>query len=111
MKPLPHTPEILHVARRVVWFKEPEKALADPIHFLAHVMTYGTIEDLQALQGVVGIEEYCEVLDHAPPGVFDPRSWAYWNLKCGRGSPPPPMPTRFGIPQEPWPPGLSTPKT
>jgi hypothetical protein len=29
----------LNVARRVVWFKEPDKALADPVHFLAHVMT------------------------------------------------------------------------
>ena len=46
MKPLPATPELLQVARRVVWFKAPEAALADPIHFLAHVMTYGTADDL-----------------------------------------------------------------
>jgi len=39
MKPLPPTPELLAVARRVVWFKEPDEALADPVHFLAHVMT------------------------------------------------------------------------
>ena len=45
MKPLPATPELLNVARRVVWFKEPEAALADPVHFLAHVMTYGTVEE------------------------------------------------------------------
>jgi hypothetical protein len=96
MKSLPVTPELLKVARRIIWFKEPEEALADPVHFLAHVMTYGTIEDLKALGAVIGTAELCEVLDHAPAGVFDPRSWAYWNLKCGR-RPTPPLPTRSGL--------------
>jgi len=93
MKPLPASPPLLTVARRVVWFREPAEALADPVHFLAHVMTYGTIEDFIGLRGVVDEEVFCEVLDHAPPGIFDPRSWAYWNLKCGR-QPTPPLPTR-----------------
>ena len=31
MRPLPVTPELRAVARRVVWFKEPEEALADPV--------------------------------------------------------------------------------
>jgi hypothetical protein len=94
MKPLPQTHHLLRVARRVVWFEEPEQALADPLHFLAHVMVFGTFEDLSALRGIVGKREYREVLEHAPPGLFDPRSWAYWNLVCGR-SPPPPLPMRF----------------
>jgi hypothetical protein len=96
MKPLPATPELLIVARRVVWFKQPEDALADPVHFLAHLMTYGTVEDLKVLRGVIGNDEFCEALDHAPAGIFDPRSWAYWNLKCGR-QPAPPLPTRVGL--------------
>ena len=92
MKPLPSTPELLTVARRVVWFKEPAEALSDPVALLAHVMTYGTVEDLRALEGIVGQHEFEEVLEHAPPGVFDARSWAYWNLKCGRA--PGPWPAR-----------------
>jgi len=40
----------------VVWFKDPEEALVDPVHFLAYVMTYGTVEDLKALEGIVGID-------------------------------------------------------
>lgn len=96
MKPLPHTPELLNVARRVVWFKEPEEALADPIHFLAHVMTYGTIEDLNALHGVVHKADYLETLRNAPAGVFDNRSWAYWNVVCGV-KPRLPLPTRKGL--------------
>ena len=82
------------VARRVVWFMEPEEALADPVHFLAYTMTYGTVEDLKALEGIVGPDEFREVLENAPPGIFDIRSWAYWNLKCGK-QPAPPLPTRF----------------
>lgn len=96
MKPLPQTPELLAVAERVVWFKPPAEALADPVHFLAHVMTYGTLEDLRALNGVVGTKEFREALDNAPAGVFDARSWAYWNIKCGR-DPSLPLPVRRGL--------------
>lgn len=96
MKTLPPTPGLLRVARRVVWFEEPVQALADPVHFLAQVMVFGTIEDLTALRGIVGRDEYREVLAHAPPGIFDARSWAYWNLVCGR-HPPPPPPVRIGV--------------
>lgn len=96
MKPLPETPQLLVAAQRVVWFKPPAEALADPVHFLAHVMTYGTVEDLRALNGVAGPNEFRETLDNAPPGVFDARSWAYWNLKCGREHAPP-LPVRRGL--------------
>ena len=96
MKPLPTTPALLAVARRVVWFKEPSETLADAAHFLAHVMTYGTVEDLHALQGVVGQIDFRKALEQAPPGVFDPRSWAYWNLKCAI-TPTPPLPVRRGL--------------
>ncbi len=87
---------MLAVAERVVWYKTPAAALADPVHFLAHVMTYGTVEDLRAVEVYVGPNEYRETLESAPPGIFDPRSWAYWNLKCGR-PPGSPLPMRtFG---------------
>jgi hypothetical protein len=96
MKALPVTPELLRVARRVIWFDEPERALADPVQFLAHVMVFGTVEDLTALRGIIGKSDFCEVLEHAPPGIFDARSWAYWNLVCGRG-PAPPLPVRSRV--------------
>ncbi|MGH8178331.1 MAG: hypothetical protein ACREV5_18900, partial [Steroidobacter sp.] len=47
----------------------------------------------RAINGVVGREEILEALEHAPPGIFDKRSWAYWNLMVGR-VPAPPMPVR-----------------
>jgi hypothetical protein len=93
MKPVLPTPGLLAVARRVVWFQEPEETLADPVQFLAHVMTYGTIQDLAALEGIIGPEEFAQALAEAPPGVFDARSWAYWHLRYGR-QPAPPLPMR-----------------
>jgi hypothetical protein len=96
MKKLPPTPALLRVASRAVWFEEPERALADPVQFLAHVMVFGGVEDLQALKGIVDNDDYREVLEQAPPGIFDARSWAYWNLVCGR-QPAPPLPVRAGV--------------
>lgn len=93
MKPLPVTPNLMRVARRVVWYKEPEAALRDSVHFLAHVMTYGTLEDIIAIENVIGPDDLLEVLQNAPPGVFDARSWSYWHLKLGR-LPVPPLPIR-----------------
>jgi hypothetical protein len=90
------TPELLRVAGRVIWFEEPERAVADPVQLLAHVMVFGTVEDLKALRGIVGQDEYREVLEQAPPGIFDARSWVYWNLVCGR-KPAPPLPLRTGL--------------
>ena len=40
-------------------------------------------EDLIAVGATLGKDEYREVIENAPAGIFDPRSWAYWNLVCG----------------------------
>lgn len=93
MKSLVLTPELETVALKVVWFKSPLEAIAYPYHFIAHVLTYGTYEDVCVLKKQVSADELREAIENAPPGVFDPRSWAYWNLMIGR-YPTPPMPKR-----------------
>jgi hypothetical protein len=93
MRPLPNVPELQSLARRVVWFKSPGDAIAMPTHFIAHVLTYGTHEDVSVLRRFVPDDELREALACAPAGVFDNRSWAYWHLKLGR-YPPPPLPSR-----------------
>ena len=90
---LPLTPEIEAVARRVIWFEEPRQAVAYPARFLAYAMTYGVHEDMSIRRRHVSDDALREALDHAPPGIFDPRSWAYWNVMLGR-YPVPPMPQR-----------------
>lgn len=93
MKPLPLSADLLAVAPRVVWFEPPEVALADPVRFLAYVMTYGTPKDLAVVRRHVGDDEFREALEQAPPGIMDARSWAYWNVMAGRDEIPP-MPSR-----------------
>lgn len=96
MTPIPLTPEIEAVARRIVWFEEPAHAVRDPIRFMAYAMAYATHEDMKVIRAIVDDSAFCEALDRAPAGIIDPRSWAYWNLKMGR-YPTPPMPQRsFG---------------
>jgi hypothetical protein len=91
MKPIPATPQMLGVVPRIIWFEPPERALADPVRFMAYAMTYARHEDMRPIREYVSDEDFREALDRAPPGIIDPRSWAYWNSKMGR-YPPPPLP-------------------
>jgi hypothetical protein len=87
---------MLGVVPRIIWFEPPERALADPVRFMAYAMTYARHEDMKLIREYVSDEDFREALDRAPPGIIDPRSWAYWNSKMGR-YPPPPLPIRqFG---------------
>jgi hypothetical protein len=81
------------VAKRVVWFKSPEEALKDSKFFLAQVMTYGTLRDIRAVLESFEETDFEAVLDDPPPGIFDRRSWTFWNVRYHR-EPVPPLPTR-----------------
>lgn len=93
MKPLRHSPDLLAVAERVIWFEPPERALADPLRFLAYVMTYATAEEVAVVRDHVGEEGFREAIEKAPPGIIDARSWAYWTTMAGHDTVPP-MPAR-----------------
>jgi hypothetical protein len=93
MKPIPLTAETKAIARRIIWFESPAQALADPVRFMAYAMASATHEDMRVLRHHISDEDFREALDKAPPGIIDPRSWAYWNSKMGR-YPAPPLPKR-----------------
>ncbi len=92
MKSLKLTPA-LRKAARCVWFEKPETAIEDPVRFAAYVLTHGDFDDVSGLLEQYNMADVREALEHAPPGIFDPRSWAYWNLMAGRAETPP-MPVR-----------------
>jgi hypothetical protein len=75
------------VAGRVIWWKPPAEALADRPYFLARVMAAGTFDEVRCVRGHVPPEAFRAVLEDPPAGVFDPRSWAYWNLVFAREAP------------------------
>src|ERR1700722_16591608 len=96
MKAIPLNEETAALATQIIWFEPPAKALADPVRFMAYAMTYAMHEEMRVLRRYISDDDFREALDRAPPGIIDPRSWAYWNSKMGR-YPAPPLPKRrFG---------------
>ena len=87
------TPALRRAAMRCLWFKPPEEAIQSPNELAAHILTYGLLPDFDALREQLGDDDLRAALDNAPPGIFDARSWAYWNLMVGRHETPP-MPAR-----------------
>lgn len=85
--------DLLHVAKRVVWFKAPDDTVKDVKLFLAHVMTYGTLTDITTTLQYFSEKDFEAVLNDPPPGVFDRRSWTYWNVRYHR-EPVPDLPKR-----------------
>jgi hypothetical protein len=96
MNAIPLTPETDALARRLIWFDDPRKSLADPIRLLAYAFEFATIEDMTLLRCYVSDDDLRTALDAAPPGIIRPCSWTYWHAMFGR-DPAPPMPVRrFG---------------
>lgn len=93
MNPQKIPEDLARVAQRLVCDEPPEQTLAWPALFLAWVMTYGTVKDIVTAERYFTREDFSRALDDAPPGVFDARSWAYWNTVFER-APVPPMPKR-----------------
>ena len=91
--PLRVTQELLRVAKRMVWFREPEETLRDPVLLLCHVMTFGTVADVAATRDHFSDDHLREALRLAHPGIFDARSWVYWHVVLGV-HPVPPLPAR-----------------
>ena len=85
--------ELQEVARHVVWFKRPEDALKDTKLFLTHLMTYGTLREIRTALRYFSEEDFEEALNDPYPGIFDRRSWTYWNLRYHH-EPVPPLPER-----------------
>ena len=64
--------------------------------FMVYAMRHTTHEDMRALRRYVSDEHFREALDRAPPGIIDPRSWAYQNSVMDRYPAPPLSKRRFG---------------
>ena len=59
---LPRTPEMLAVAERVAWFASPDEVLRQPYLFMAHLMTFGLLEDVIYVKRTLGAEPFQETL-------------------------------------------------
>lgn len=91
--------DLHRVATRVVWFKEPDETLKDTKLFLTHLMTYGTLNDISTALRYFSENDFEAALSDPYPGIFDQRSWTYWNLRYHH-EPVPPLPCRRALLEE-----------
>lgn len=85
-------PELLALAQRLFWWKNPEEALRNPRRFLCQLMAIGTWDDVQIALRHWTKADFTDALEHASPGVFDARSWCYWHHRLlGQSAPPLPL--------------------
>ena len=80
-------------AQRCVWFEPPDDAIKQPARLAAYILAFGSFEDTNALREQLTEIDLRDLLDASPPGIFDGRSWAYWNLMVDRFVTPP-LPVR-----------------
>ncbi len=71
------------LARKYIWWKTPEEAVAMPERVIAQVMNIGDYADVQSLASQVGDDALRVVLTQAQAGQFNERSWAYWHYRLG----------------------------
>ncbi len=64
-----HDPRLLDLARRLVWWQDPQSALADERRFLAQAMTDGSWEEMQIVREIYGDDALRVVLgdSRTPP--------------------------------------------
>lgn len=89
----PYPPELLRIARKVVWYATPKETLREPKTFLAHLMVYGSLADVTTVRRFVSEEDFRRVLEEAPAGVFTEEAWHRWHKHFGI-VPVPPLPRR-----------------
>jgi hypothetical protein len=82
------------IARRVNWYSDPTRLIANADLFLAQVMARGTAEEIVDVQRHFSTEQFRDAYRHAPPGLFGNRAWAYWGLVL-LDNPHLPKPERF----------------
>lgn len=90
------SPLLRRLAHRYIWWQGPEEASRDPRRVIAQVMDSGTLEDIHRVAAAVGERALADVLSHARPGWFRPKSWAFWHIALGvsKGGGIPPVPAR-----------------
>lgn len=88
----PYPADLLRIARKVVWYDQPEQTLAHLDIYLAHLMVYGSSTDVAVTAQHVPAEEFRRVLENAPAGLFTQEVWQKWHKQLGM--PVQPLPRR-----------------
>jgi hypothetical protein len=85
------------MSAKYIWWKGGDGRPFGARRVLAQVMDIGDYDDVLRVLDDVGEEPLRDVLAHAEPGWFKPRSWSYWHYRLGvvtPGAPVPDLPKR-----------------
>jgi hypothetical protein len=75
------------MAKKYIWWKAPDDAIAKPALVVAQVMNIGDFDDVRLLTGHVGESYLRDILQKAEAGQFNERSWTYWHYRLGLAEP------------------------
>jgi hypothetical protein len=71
------------MSAKYIWWKSGDDRPFEPRRILAQVMDIGDFGDVLRVLGDLGEDPFRDVLAHAEPGWFRPRSWSYWHYRLG----------------------------
>ena len=86
--------ELEEIAKRVNWYTDPDRVVANVNLFLSQVMARGSTDDIIAVQQHFSWDDFRRAYLDAPAGLFTRRAWAYWGLML-LNDPNYPIPERF----------------
>jgi hypothetical protein len=76
---LPSEGELLgKLGQKYIWWAPTGGEPHAPERIIAQVMNIGTYDDIRVLETTLGFRRLAEVMLHAAPGWFSPRSWNFW---------------------------------
>lgn len=75
------------MAKKYIWWKAPDDAIAMPVRVIAQVMNIGDFDDVRLLVECLGESYLREVVKKAEAGQFNGRSWTYWHYRLGLSQP------------------------
>jgi hypothetical protein len=76
---------LAELAPKYVWWRRANGGTHKPERIVAQVMNLGTYDDIRRLERVFTPPELAEVMRHAQPGWFTPRSWEFWRGRLSAG--------------------------
>jgi hypothetical protein len=85
---IPYPDELVRIARKVAWYDNPQRTLADLPAFLTQLMVYGSSADVAVVERYVPATEFRLVLENAPAGVYTQEAWEKWHQRFGMRVPP-----------------------
>jgi hypothetical protein len=69
---------LAELGRKYIWWAPIGSAPHTSERIIAQVMNIGTYDDIRRLEKTLGFARLADVMAHAAPGWFSPRSWSFW---------------------------------